>query len=243
VENNNNGWDSKKRILVVLAHPDDPEFFCGGTLALWAREGHEIKYCLITNGNKGSDDPNMTPEKLAEIRRDEQKKAAAIIGVNHIENLGYDDGMLVSNLKVRKDVVREIRKVKPDILVSCDPLNFFPNDNYINHPDHRTAGQIALDAVFPASGNRMFFPELISEEGLEPHSVEEVWLSLTAQPNTTLDITQTFEIKLLALHEHKSQIGDPVEFDKRMRSTRHSKDSTDASPRYEETFKRIIFRK
>lgn len=236
-------WSSKKKILVVLAHPDDPEFFCGGTLAHWVKNGHEVHYCLITNGNKGSDDPEMTPEKLSDLRAIEQRNAANIIGTGDIVNLGYDDGMLVADLSVRKDVVREIRKVKPDILVSCDPLNFFPNENYINHPDHRTAGQIALDAVFPASGNRMFFPELISDEGLEPHSVEEVWLSLTAQPNVTMDITGTFETKLKALHEHKSQIGEPEAFDKRMRTTRHTKESSEDDPKYEETFKRIVFRK
>jgi LmbE family N-acetylglucosaminyl deacetylase len=243
VESNNEEWSSKKKILVVLAHPDDPEFFCGGTLAQWVKQGHKVQYCLITNGNKGSDDPEMTPEKLTQLRGVEQRKAADIIGAGHITNLGYDDGMLVADLKVRKDVVRVIRQVKPDILVSCDPLNFFPSENYINHPDHRTAGQIALDAVFPASGNRMFFPELIAEEGLEPHSVEEVWLSLTGQPNVTLDITPTFEIKLKALHEHKSQIGEPEAFDKRMRSTRRTSDSTEENPEYKEGFKRIIFRK
>ncbi len=236
-------WTTNKKILVILAHPDDPEFFCGGTLARWAREGHSIQYCLITNGNKGSNDPLMTPDELSKLRDLEQKNAADIIGVKGIKNLGYDDGMLVSDLKVRKDVVRVIRQVKPDIMVSCDPTNYFPNDGYINHPDHRTAGQIALDAVFPASGNRMFFPELIAEEGLEPHSVDEVWLSLTAQPNITLDITDTFNVKLNALLEHKSQIGDPQAFEKRMRTTRHTEDSTEEAPRYEETFKRIVLRK
>lgn len=237
------GWASNKRILVILAHPDDPEFFCGATLARWTREGHEIQYCLITNGNKGSNDPTVTPESLAKLRKKEQEKAAAIIGVKRIHDLGYDDGTLVPNLEVRKDVIRVIRKVKPDIVVSCDPTNFFPNEGYINHPDHRAAGQIAIDAVFPAAGNGMFFPELITDEDLQPHSVDEVWLSLTGQPNITLDITNFFEIKLNALHEHKSQIGDPETFDIRMRKTRQTKDSTEESPRYEESFRRIIFRK
>lgn len=237
------GWQTKKSILVVLAHPDDPEFFCGGTLARWTRLGHDVQYCLITNGNKGSNDPNITPGELAALREIEQKNAAEIIGVHHIEQLGYDDGMLVADLIARKDVVRVIRRIKPNILVSCDPTNFFPNEGYINHSDHRTAGQIALDAVFPASGNRMFFPELITEENLLPHSVEEVWLSLTSQPDINIDITDTFEIKLKALLEHKSQIGDPDAFERRMRGTRHTKDTTIDNPRYEEGFKRFVFRK
>ncbi|NLF52257.1 MAG: PIG-L family deacetylase [Leptolinea sp.] len=237
------GWKTKKSILVVLAHPDDPEFFCGGTLARWTKAGHDVHYCLITNGNKGSDDPNITPVELATLREIEQKKAAEIIGVHHIEQLGYDDGMLIADLQARKDVVRVIRKIKPNILVSCDPTNFFPNEGYINHSDHRTAGQIALDAVFPASGNRMFFPELITEENLHPHSVEEVWLSLTSQPDINIDITDTFEIKIKALLEHKSQIGDPDTFERRMRNTRHTKDTTIDNPRYEEGFKRFVFQK
>jgi LmbE family N-acetylglucosaminyl deacetylase len=236
-------WNTKKRILVILAHPDDPEFFCGATLARWSREGHEIQYCLITNGNKGSDDPAISPESLARQREKEQQKAASVIGVKAIHHLGYDDGTLIPDLNVRKDVIRVIRKVKPDIVVSCDPTNIFPNESYINHPDHRAAGEIAIDAVFPAAGNGMFFPELITNEGLSPHSVEEVWLSLTGQPNITFDITDFFEIKLKALHEHKSQIGDQTAFDHRMRTTRHTNDSTEETPRYEESFRRIVFRK
>ncbi|MEI8131733.1 MAG: PIG-L deacetylase family protein [Leptolinea sp.] len=237
------GWESKKRVLVILAHPDDPEFFCGATLARWSREGNEIQYCLITNGNKGSNDPTIKPKILAELREKEQEKAAAIIGVKAIHQLGYDDGTLIPDLKVRKDVIRVIRMVKPNIVVTCDPTNFFPNEGYINHPDHRAAGQIAIDAVFPAAGNGMFFPELISDEGLQPHPVEEVWLSLSSQPNVTFDVTNFYEIKLTALNEHKSQIGEPEAFNKRMRTARHTEDSTDESPRYEESFRRIIFRK
>ena len=107
------GWTTKKKILVILAHPDDPEFFCGATLARWTQQGHEIEYCLITNGNKGSDDPTITPDALAELRVKEQEKAAAIIGVKTIHHLGYDDGTLIPDLKVRKDVIRVIRSVKP----------------------------------------------------------------------------------------------------------------------------------
>jgi LmbE family N-acetylglucosaminyl deacetylase len=237
------GWTSKKKILVILAHPDDPEFFCGATLARWARQGNEIEYCLITNGNKGSSDPTVTPDSLSALRVTEQEKAAAILGVKIIHHLGYDDGMLVADLEVRKEVIRVIRKVKPDIVVTCDPTNYFPNESYINHPDHRAAGQIAIDAVFPAAGNAMFFPELIADEGLFPHSVEEVWLSLTNQPNITFDITEFYETKLEALHEHKSQIGEREAFDLRMRTTRRTKDSTEQSPKYEETFRRIVFNK
>lgn len=239
----NDEWSEEKIILVILAHPDDPEFFCGGTLARWKRAGNKIEYCLITNGNKGTSDPLITPESLTKLRRDEQERAAAIIGVDDIHYLGYDDGTLVPDLNVRKDVIRVIRKVKPNIVVTCDPTNFFPNDSYINHPDHRAAGIIAIDAVFPASGNKMFFPELVEQEGLQPHSVEEVWLSLTNQGNTVIDVTKFYEIKINALLEHKSQIGEKEAFIQRMRVTKRTSDSNESSPRYEETFRRIIFRK
>lgn len=239
----NDEWPEEKIILVILAHPDDPEFFCGGTLARWKRAGHKIQYCLITNGNKGASDPLITPELLTNLRREEQERAAAIIGVDEIHHLGYDDGTLVPDLYARKDVIRVIRKVKPDIVVTCDPTNYFPNENYINHPDHRAAGIIAIDAVFPAAGNKMFFPELVEQEGLQPHSVEEVWLSLTNQGNISIDVTDFYEIKINALLEHKSQIGDKESFIQRMRITKRTIDSNESSPRYEETFRRIIFRK
>jgi LmbE family N-acetylglucosaminyl deacetylase len=238
----NDEWPEEKIILVILAHPDDPEFFCGGTLARWKKAGHKIHYCLITNGNKGTNDPLVTPEGLTKFRREEQDRAAAIIGVEEIHHLGYDDGTLVPDLKARKDVIRVIRKIKPNIIVTCDPTNFFPNDNYINHPDHRAAGIIAIDAVFPAAGNGMFFPELVIEEGLQPHSVKEVWLSLTNQGNFVIDVTEFYEIKINALLEHKSQIGDKEAFIQRMRISKRTSDSTESSPRYEENFRRIIFR-
>jgi LmbE family N-acetylglucosaminyl deacetylase len=238
----NDEWPEEKIILVILAHPDDPEFFCGGTLARWKKAGHKIHYCLITNGNKGTNDPLVTPEGLTKLRREEQDRAAAIIGVEEIHHLGYDDGTLVPDLKARKDVIRVIRKIKPNIIVTCDPTNFFPNDNYINHPDHRAAGIIAIDAVFPAAGNGMFFPELVIEEGLQPHSVKEVWLSLTNQGNFVIDVTEFYEIKINALLEHKSQIGDKEAFIQRMRISKRTSDSTESSPRYEENFRRIIFR-
>lgn len=237
------GWASPQRILVVLAHPDDPEFFCGASIARWVAQGHTVSYCLLTNGNKGAQDrAKITPEQLAELRVVEQTRAAAVLGVTQIEFIGIDDGCLLPDLAARKAVTRVIRKVKPDILVSCDPLNFYPMDTYINHPDHRAAGQIALEAVFPAAGNPFFFPELMDDEGLMPHTPREVWLSSTPTPNVVLDVSAYWEQKITALHGHSSQIGPDLEkFNQRMRS-RRTPDSTDEQPRYEELFKKLIFR-
>jgi LmbE family N-acetylglucosaminyl deacetylase len=234
-------WEKPQRILVILAHPDDPEFFCGATLARWARAGHEIHYFLLTYGDKGFNDPSATPKHISEVRETEQEAAAAIIGVKSVRFLGKEDGYLVPSLELRKEVVRAIRQVKPDILVTCDPTHLFAGDYYINHPDHRYAGQVVLDAVFPAADNPFFFPELIKDEGLQPHKLREVWVSLTSNPTVTLDVTDTWEIKVRALKEHKSQIGDPKEFEERMRS-RKSEKSTEEKEYYEEKFRVIKFR-
>lgn len=231
-------WVSPKKILVVLAHPDDPEFFCGGSIARWIKHGHIVNYCLLTRGDKGTHDSNYSANDLAVIREKEQKAAAAVLGVNNVFFGDYQDGYLVPSLDARRDVIRMIRKNKPDILVSCDPTNIFPNDERINHPDHRAVGQIVVDAVFPGAGSFLYFPELL-EEGLEPHVVKEVWLSVTGQPNVVLDITEFWETKLKALHEHRSQIGDQEKFDERMRNRRNP-DSSAEMPKYEERYRRIV---
>lgn len=233
-------WDRPQKILVILAHPDDPEFFCGATIARWSSQGHKVSYLLLTKGDKGTNDRDMLPEKLMDTRVCEQKKAGQILGVEAIYFLDNPDGFLLPNTDLRREVTRMIRKERPDILVTSDPTNFFPNDNAtINHPDHRAAGQIVIEAYFPAAGNPKFFPELL-EQGYEPHSVAEVWFALTHQPNTILDVTDCWPRKLEALHQHASQIGDPAKLDERMRA-RRAPDSTDEHPRYEEKFRRIIY--
>ena len=154
--------------------------------------------------------------------------------------LDYEDGYLVPDLAARKAVTRVIRQFRPDILVSSDPTQIF-GDNSINHPDHRAAGQVVVDAFFPASGNPLYFSDLLNREGLEPYAPKELWLSVTGQPNTTIDVTTTWDRKITALHCHVTQITDIALLDERMRS-RHTTDSTLESPRYEEKFRRLKFR-
>ncbi len=234
-------WTSPQNILVILAHPDDPEFFCGATLAQWARASHQITYVLMTCGDKGfnpATQPDMTPEKLCGIRHVEQANAANIIGAKAVHFLDHADGYLVPSLELRRDIVREIRRHKPDILVTCDPQNLFAGYG-LNHPDHRACGQIVLDAVFPAAGNLAYFPELL-QEGYEPHMPREVWCSLTSQPNVTLDVTDTWEIRLQAIFEHKTQIPDKEKLLERMKS-RRTEDSTDENPRYEDKFRVVRY--
>lgn len=235
-------WSTAQNILVILAHPDDPEFFCGATLARWAREGHQITYHLLTCGDKGFNDSTtgeMTTEALCTLRHDEQRAAADIIGVGAVNFLDREDGYLVPDLILRKEVTRIIRREKPDILVTCDPQNLFAGYG-LNHPDHRAAGQVVLDAVFPGANNKAFFPELLAE-GFMPHMPREVWCSLTNQPNTVMGVTDTWEIKLNALLQHKSQIGDVEKFKERMRS-RRTEDSTEDKPQYSEQFRVVRYK-
>lgn len=208
--------NENKRVLVVLAHPDDPEFFCGATLAKWAREGKEIRYLLLTCGDKGSDDPEMTPESLCADRQTEQRAAAEVIGAQGVTFLSFRDGELMNTLDVRREIVREVRRFKPRVIVTCDPTTYFRQNANINHTDHRTAGAAAIDAVFPAAGNRMYFPELLAE-GLEPHSPKEVWMSATHEPNVWVDVNGTVAIKIAALRKHTSQVKDPGGLEKRIR--------------------------
>lgn len=233
-------WETPQKILVILAHPDDPEFFCGASIARWTSAGHNVSYCLLTCGDKGTNDRSISSQELCAIRNEEQASAGQVLGVTKIRFLNFPDGYLVPDLNLRKDITRVIRQERPDVVVTCDPFNLYIRDAYINHPDHRAAGQATLDAVFPAARDHLTFIELWRDEGLEPHNVREVWVSIPLEANTTLDVSSTWETKIRALLEHKSQIGESGGLIDRMRK-RHSLDTTLEEPRYEEKFRRIIF--
>jgi len=234
------GWEEPQTILVILAHPDDPEFFCGATIARWTQSGHCVHYCLLTHGDKGVRDRSVDPAELSHTRELEQRGAADVLGVSDLVFLNFEDGYLVPDLAARKAVTRAIRQFKPDIIMSCDPTYIF-GENSVNHPDHRAAGQIVVDAFFPAAGNPMYFSDLLIEEGLEPISPKELWLSVTGSANTTIDVTPFWEKKIEALHCHASQINDMKQLDERIRG-RHTPDSSPENPRYEEKFRRLKFR-
>ena len=232
-------WEAPQNILVLLAHPDDPEFFCGATTARWVHAGHHVSYCIITCGDKGTKDLTIGSDELCSIRQKEQRSAAKVLGVEEITFMGYPDGYLTPDINLRRDITRVIRIVRPDVLVTCDPQTLFTSNGGLNHPDHRAAGQATLDAVFPAARDHLNFPELWNDEKLEPHVVKEVWVCGTLMPDVTLDVTETWEIKIQALYEHKSQIGEPEKLAERLRN-RRTLDSTPEKPRYEEKFRRLI---
>jgi LmbE family N-acetylglucosaminyl deacetylase len=232
----------EKKVLVVLAHPDDPEFFCGGTVACWAAAGRSIAYCLLTRGDKGADDDAVPAEEIAVMREAEQRAAARVLGVKEVTFLDHPDGYLEPNLELRRDIVRVIRRVRPDIVITCDPTNFFPSNRHINHADHRAAGEATLDAVYPAARSALYFPELLDVEGLQPHKVHDVYVAGAQHPNIKIDITENLDQKLHALREHRSQIGDFDALSLRLRESMLDPESSPDDPRWIESFRRIEIR-
>ena len=193
--------------MAIVAHPDDIEFSSAGTLARWVRAGCRVSYVLCTSGDVGIAEPGMTREKAAEIREAEARSAAEVVGVQEIIFLHEPDGLLQPTLDLRKKLVREIRRFKPEVVLTGDPTVVFSNATYINHPDHRAAATAALDAVFPASGQPNLFQELESE-GLFAHKVRKVYISGQNQSEMVISIDETVETKLAALRMHKSQFID-----------------------------------
>ena len=196
-----------RRGMVVVAHADDAEFGCAGTVVKWCRQGMEVVYVICTDGSKGSSDPDMTPGRLAEIRRNEQTAAGKVLGLKEVVFLGYEDSMLQPSLELRRDIVKEIRRHKPDILICQSPVRSFEGTRYMGHPDHMAAGEAALSAVFPAARDRLTFPELLNQ-GLEPHKVREVLIVGAPDPDKWIDVSDHMDLAAEALKQHVSQVGD-----------------------------------
>lgn len=192
-------------VLACFAHADDMEIGAGGTLARWAAEGRAVHLLLLTNGDRGSQDPAQDRAELARLRVKEQEAAAKVLGLAGFEVLPNHDGDLENTHEIRREIARTIRRLKPAVVVTCDPTAVFLGNRYFNHSDHRTAGMTTLDALFPGAGNPHFFEELLAE-GLEPWDVHRVHLCWSNEPNTYEDITGYFDTKLAALAEHASQL-------------------------------------
>lgn len=198
-------WSEVERAMVVFAHPDDAEFGSAGTAARMVQEGKEVVYVVVTDGSKGSTDPDMTPDKLRAMREREQKDAADILGVSNVCFLRFEDGMLEPTLDVRKAIAAAIRRYRPDVVISQNPTRDLSMTVFAQHPDHLAAGEATLGAVYPAARDRMTFPDLL-EQGLEPHAAREVWIVGSPAPNHYVDISSTIDKKIRALEAHKSQV-------------------------------------
>ncbi len=193
--------------IVIVAHPDDAEFMVAGTVARWARGGARIVYLLVTDGDKGSSELNVRREDLAALRQDEQRAACKILGVQTVEFLHYEDGMVEPTLALRRDIACIIRKHKPKVAMCQDPSRFYSGRGYINHPDHRAVAEAALAAIYPAARDPLTFPELLAD-GLPPHKVQEVFIGASEDEDLIVDISDTIGLKAEALKAHKSQVGD-----------------------------------
>lgn len=204
------------RVLVITAHPDDVDFGAAGTIAQWTDAGLEVSYCIVTNGDAGGSDRSVSRAEMATIRQAEQTAAAKQVGVHELHFLGYPDGRVEQSIGLRRDLARVIRLLQPDRVVCQSPERNYARMG-ASHPDHRAAGSAALDAVYPDSRNPFAFPELLTEEKLEPWTVREVWISGSPAPTTYVDITDTFARKVAALRCHASQISDPDELEEFLR--------------------------
>ena len=227
-----------RRAIVIAAHPDDIEFVVAGTVARWVQAGTQVRYVLVTSGDAGSHQPGMTREELARIREAEQRAAAHVVGVDDLVFLGYHDGDVEPTLALRRDLVREIRRFKPDVVICSDPTPLFIGSDYINHPDHRAVGQAAIDAVAPIAAMPLAFAEQRAE-GLEPHRVKEVFVTSTAEPDTWVDVTSTLELKIEALRQHASQFPDGWDPSELLRKWA-ADDGAKAGVPYAESFRRMV---
>jgi len=229
-----------ERVLVVSAHPDDPDFGSGGTIAKLVKDGSRVTYVIVTDGSQGGEDPKQKDSDLIAIREKEQRAAARVLGVKKVEFLGYKDGHLSHDLKLRHDIVRMIRKYRPELVITHIPGRVLDAPMGGSHPDHLAVGEATMAAVYPDSRNPRAFRSLL-KEGLKPHEVKEVWLPAWTSGDHLVDISSTLEQKIAALHKHKSQVAKPGrewDFEKFMRK-RHREVGRRGGFRYAESFKRI----
>lgn len=196
-----------ERVLVVTAHPDDVDFGAAGTVATWTAAGIAVSYCVCTDGQAGGFDRGVPRERIPEIRRDEQRAAGAVVGVHDVRFLGHVDGELEPTRDLVREIVRVIRDVRPQRVVLPNPERWWDRIA-ASHPDHLAAGEAAIRAVYPFARNPFAFPELLAD-GLEPWTVDEVWVSAVPDPTVLVDVTDTFELKIQAIMAHTSQHPEP----------------------------------
>lgn len=231
-----------QRVMGVFAHPDDAAFFCGATLAKFARSGSHVTVVVATSGDKGSSDPTMTSEALVNIREAEEQACNAVLGVREVIFLRYPDGELFPTLELRREITRLLRHKQPDLVITLDPRTWFYGSFGVNHPDHRAIGAATLEAIYPTARDRLNFLEMERDEGLAPHKVLTVYVAGATDADMFVDVTDTIEVKIAALHEHKSQIADMGAMAQRVRERALDEASPAQFPRYVERFKVIQLR-
>ncbi len=229
-----------ERALVVCAHPDDVDFGAAGTVAVLTDAGVEVSYCIVTDGEAGGDDPAVRRADMGRLRREEQRAAAAQVGVRELFFLGHPDGRVEASLALRRDVTRVVRTVRPQLVLAPSPERWWDRI-FASHPDHLAAGEAATCAVYPDARNRFAHPELL-DEGLEPCTVGELWLMAPPEPNIAVDVTGTFERKVAALSSHRSQMKDPGVIAERMRGAASGSAKAAGMPEgtLAEVFRRVV---
>ena len=208
--------DERTPVMVVTPHPDDAEGGAGGTIARWTAQGRKVVLVVCTNGDKGTSDRSIASDALAQIREKEQRAAAKVLGIAEVVFLGFPDQGLEDSAEFRERIVRQIRVHRPETVVTMDP-----NREYIRHRDHHMTGRVTLDAVFPYARDHLVYPEHL-REGLEPHKVKQVYLWGSDEPDTFLEITDTFDVKRDALYCHASQVGERTEEGEARARERHA---------------------
>jgi LmbE family N-acetylglucosaminyl deacetylase len=226
-----------QRVLAVYAHPDDPEVSCAGTLARWADEGAEVHLVICSRGDKGATADGSDPGGLVERRAEEADAAATVLGLAGHDNLGCPDGEVDNTIELRAELVRRIRDLRPDVVVSCDPTAVFFGSRYVNHHDHRGVGFAVLDACAPAAASPLYFPEFGP-----PHQVGTIYLSGTLEPDTWEDIATTVDRKVEALCCHRTQVGDEADLVGEVVRRRATSAGADAGLAFAEAFRVLRFR-
>ncbi|HEX2053444.1 MAG TPA: PIG-L deacetylase family protein [Actinomycetota bacterium] len=232
------------KALVFFAHPDDGEFMAGGSMIRWASEGKEIVLCVVTNGAMGSNDPEMKREDLIAARREEQLEAAKITGISDVVFLGYEDCQVEDSHELRRDIIREIRRYKPDIVIGPDPTMYFFAGAYVNHPDHRKVGEAFCAAISPGAATVPLYREDLYDKGFGPHHLKAALFGMTPQPNYWVDIEEHLDTKIKSVSVHYTQTPEfGEEFADRMRTIASvSAEGADQDIKYAEAFRVINFR-
>ena len=229
--------ETPDRAMVVIPHPDDAESGCGGTVARWISEGAQVFFVLCTDGRAGTSDQEMVADRLAEIREQEQRHAAAVLGVSEVLCLGHPDGALDRTESLLGDLVHAIRHYRPDVVLSTAPHRVSSHQ----HQDHRAAGRVSEDACFPFARDPLHFPQHLREEGLQPYKVGTLLFWGADAPDVCVDITDTVDLKVLSLQKHASQMR-AFGLGARIRG-RAQEVGELAGCLYAETFSRITFRR